>query len=226
MQRGFLVDLATDVVKLLGSLSPIPPVDDVGLRQRFLDLLTEFHARGVRAGYSSELMDATRFALVALIDERVLALTTSIAVAWKAAPLHHHLFGRGDAGNAFFERLATLRPPGSAERADAADVFHLCLCLGFRGRFHDSSQDGERQTLIAGLAHDILAARGGVNAPLSPAWEPRGGHTPAPHPGRWHNVPVWVVPAVLGVLSLLWWLAATLWTSATLARFASDFPVR
>jgi len=65
-----------------------------------------------------------------------------------------------------------------------------------------------------------------VNAPLSPAWEPRGGHTPAPHPGRWHNVPVWVVPAVLGVLSLLWWLAATLWTSATLARFASDFPVR
>lgn len=226
MQRGFLVDLATDVVKLLGSLSPIPPVDDVGLRQRFLDLLAEFHARGVRAGYSGELMDATRFALVALIDERVLALNTSIAVAWKSATLHHHLFAQSDANNGFFVRLATLRPPGSAERADAADVFHLCLCLGFRGRFRDASQDIERQTLIADLAHDILTARGGVNAPLSPACEPRGGTRPMAHPGRCYRVPVWAVPVVLGVLSLLCWLMASLWTSATLARFANDFPVR
>lgn len=226
MQRGFLVDLATDVVKLLGSLSPIPPVDDVGLRQRFLDLLAEFHARGVRAGYSGELMDAARFALVALIDERVLALNTSIAVAWKKATLHHHLFAQSDANHGFFERLAALRPPSSAERADAADVFHLCLCLGFRGRFHDASQDVERQALIADVAHDILAARGGVNAPLSPAWEPRGGPPPMPHPGRWHGVPVWAVPVVLGVVSLLCWLATTLWTNAVLARFANDFPVR
>ena len=226
MQRGFLVDLATDVVKLLGSLSPIPPVDDVGLRQRFLDLLAEFHARGVRAGYSGELMDATRFALVALIDERVLALNTSIAVAWKTATLPHHLFAPSDTNTGFFVRLAALRPPGSAERADAVDVFHLCLCLGFRGRFRDAAQDLERQTLIAEVAHDILTARGGVNATLSPAWEPRGGPPPMAHPGHWYRVPVWAVPVVLGVLSLLCWLMASLWTSATLARFANDFPVR
>lgn len=226
MQRGLLVDLATDVIKLIGSLSPIPPVDDVGLRQRFIDLLAEFHARGVRAGYATELVDDARFALVALIDERVTTTDAAIATTWKAAPLQQHLFKRVDGATAFYERLAALCPPGAPERADALDVFHLCLCFGFRGRHRDDADDSARRSLMVDLTREILTARGGVDAPLSPSWEPRGTSASITDPRRWCGMPVWAVPLILLVVMVLGWLAASAWTSAAIARFAHDFPVR
>jgi type VI secretion system protein ImpK len=225
MHRGFLVDLATDVIKLIGSLSPIPPVDDVGLRQRFLDLLAEFHAGGVRAGYATELVDAARYALVSLIDERVVAVDAAIATTWKKSPLHQHLSGQGDAANGFHERLAALRPPGTAERADALEVFHLCLCFGVRGRFRDTAEEPARAALIADLAREIISARGGIDAPLSPVWEARTVTASTTHPGRWYGVPLWAMPLALVVLLLLWWLMSAAWTSAALTRLANDFPV-
>ncbi len=224
MQRGLLVDLATDIIKLVGSLSPVPPVDDVGLRQRFIDLLTEFHARGVRAGYATDQVDAARFALVALIDERVTSTDAAIATTWKAAPLQKHLFGENDPASAFHERLAVLRPPASPERADVLDVFHLCLCYGFRGRL--AGDDEAARRLITALAEDVLSARGGVHATLSPGWEPSGSSPQAADPCRWCGLPVWAVPLMLMGGVLLCWLAAYLWTGAAITRFANDFPVR
>lgn len=224
MHPGLLTDLATDVIKLIGSLSPVPPVDDVGLRQRFLDLLTEFHARGVRAGYASDLVDAARYALVVLIDERVTTVDAAIATTWKQAPLHQQLSGSQDADLGFQDRLRALRPPATAAHADALEVFHLCLCFGLRGRF-TMDEEPARQRLIADLAREILSTRGGVDAPLSPDWEPRGTAATIPHPGRWHGVPVWAIPLTLAVLLLLWWLMTSSWTSAAIARLANDFPV-
>lgn len=226
MPRGLLVDLAIEVIKLIGTLSPIPPVDDVGLRQRFLDLLADFQARGVRAGYATDLVDASRLALVVLIDERVSAVDAAIATTWRQAPLYRHLFARDDAAEGFHERLAALRPPGTPERADALEVFHLCLCFGVHGRFRAAADEPARRALIADLAREILAARGGPDAPLSPDGQPRDRAASPAHPGRWQRMPMWVVPAVVGTLVLLWWLASSLWTSATIARFANDFPVR
>lgn len=226
MHRGLLTDLATDVIKLIGSLSPIPPVDDVGLRQRFLDLLAEFHARGVRAGYATDLVDAARQVLVTLIDERVMAVDAAIATTWRQAPLHRHLFGGDDAGGRFQERLAALRPPGTAERADALEVFHLCLCFGARGPFRTPADEPARRALIADLAREIRAARGGPDTPLSPDGDPPGRAVSPAHAGRRQRVPLWAVPVALGALVLLWWLTASLWTGAAIARFAHDFPVR
>jgi type VI secretion system protein ImpK len=226
MQSGYLVDLATDLIKLIGSLSPIPPVDDEGLRLRFLDLLAEFQARGVRAGYAAEQMDAARFAVVALIDERVLSLDAPIRSAWSATLLQQHLFSTRNANEVFFDRLAIFRPPGSPERADVLEVFHLCLCLGFRGRYREPAMSEARRHLIAEIAKEVRTARMGVNAPLSPAWEPRGITPRTPHPGRWCGIPLWTVPLILAALCLVWWFATSAWANGVIERFAHDFPVR
>lgn len=226
MQRGQLVDLATELIKLVGALSPVPPVDDEGLRQRCLDLLSEFQSRATRSGYGPELVDAARYALVALIDERVMSLDAPIRDSWASSPLQIRLFEAFNAGEAFFERLATFRNPGSPDRADVLEVFHLCLCLGFKGRYGDPSLADARNQLVQQVANDIRAARGGVNAPLSPAWEPRGAAVPGPHPGRWAGMPLWVVPVVLIVVCLLWWFGTSVWTGSAVDRFIRDFPVR
>lgn len=226
MQRGLLVDLATELVKLVGALSPIPPVDDEGLRQRCLDLLAEFQARAARAGYGHDLVDAARYALVALIDERVMSLEAPIRDAWASAPLQIRLYEAFNAGEAFFDRLAAFRNPTSADRADVLEVFHLCLCLGFKGRFGDPAMADARNQLIAQIANDVRAARGGLNAPLSPGWEPRGASVQGPHPGRWCGLPLWSVPLGVAVLALLAWFGASAWITAAVDGFIRDFPVR
>lgn len=210
--RGYLVDLATDVIKLVGSLTPIPPVDEEGLRRRFVDLLTEFHARAVRAGYADDLVDAARAALSAFVDDQVRELDAPIARAWAQRPL-----GRGD----FTERLAALRTPGGADHADALEVCHLCLCLGTARR-----AGADRQRLIDEIGREIRAARGGATSPLSPAWEPRGAAAVTLPPDRWRGLPLWVVPAALAVLTVLVWLVSWGWMQATLTRFVHDVPVR
>lgn len=218
MSRGLLIDLATDVIKLIGSLHPVPPVDEVGLRQRFVDLVSEFHTRGVRAGYPSDLMDAARFALVVLIDERVTGLDAALATTWKHQPLQQQLFGRTDGDVAFFERLAALRPPASPDHADVVEVFHLCLCFGVRGRYRDASEEPTRRALIAAVAGEILACRGApAHGGLSPDWQPAPGRPRQADAWRWCGVPIWWVPLAGGVALLVWWLAGDSWTAAAIA---------
>ena len=226
MQRGVLVDLATELVKLVGALSPVPPVDDEGLRQRCIDLLGEFQARASRTGYSQEQVDAARYALVALIDERVMSLDAPIRDAWASAPLQIRLFEAFNAGEAFFERMAAFRNPGTPDRADVLEMFHLCLCLGFKGRYGDPAMADARTQLIAQVANDIRSARGGLNAPLSPGWEPRGAPVSGPHPGRWAGLPLWSVPVGLLAICLVWWFCSNLWVGSVVDRFIREFPVR
>lgn len=224
MQRGLLVELATEVIKLIGSLSPIPPVDDVGLRQRFIDLLAEFHARALRAGLADDLVDTARHALVALIDERVTSLDAGIADTWKREPLRRHISVRSD--TCLDDRLTALRPPATTEQAEVLEVFHLCLCFGLRASLRAAVDDDSRQRLIADLAREILAARGGSALPSSSNRQPIASATTAPPPRRWHDaIPLWVMPTTLLTLLLVWWVIASWWTGAAIARLATDFPV-
>ncbi len=225
MHHGQLLDLATEVVKLLGTLTPIPPLDDEGLRQRYLELLAEFKARAVRAGYHVELVDAARFALVALIDERVMALDAPIREAWEAAPLQRHLFQTFNAREAFFDRLATVRTPADGEHADVLELFHLCLCLGFKGRMVDPAHLEARTLLIAQIAAEVRAVRSGAQA-VTAASSEAVSNAAAPHPGRWYGLPLWTVPLALGVVVAVWWFATALWSSTAIQHFVRDFPVR
>ncbi|MCK6553145.1 DotU/TssL family secretion system protein [Candidatus Binatia bacterium] len=85
--------------------------------------------------------DRARFAVVAWADEAIVGhahdINRDLAQNWKRAPLQKRFYGTTNAGEEFFERLAEVPVTDHAVR----EIYHLCLCLGFRGRYYDESQE-------------------------------------------------------------------------------------
>jgi type VI secretion system protein ImpK len=104
-------------------------------------LLDEQGALVKRHDLAAPDYDLARFAAVAWADELILRNThdsnREFSQQWKRAPLQVELYNTANAGEEFFEKLATLRPA----QKDVREIYHLCLCLGFRGRYYDDSQE-------------------------------------------------------------------------------------
>ncbi len=75
-----------------------------------------------------------QYAVVALVDEIVLSSTWPGSEQWRREPLQVHYYDNLLAGEQFFVRLDELR--GDTD-ADLLEVYFLCLCAGFQGRFRD-----------------------------------------------------------------------------------------
>jgi len=87
-------------------------------------------------GYDRETVRQTVYAVVAFLDEAILNSTQPMFKDWPRRPLQEEIFGDHMAGETFFRNLTSLlERPDSHELADLLEVYHLCLMLGFRGRF-------------------------------------------------------------------------------------------
>ena len=79
-----------------------------------------------------------QYAVVALVDETVMSSTWPGAEQWRREPLQVHYYDNLLAGEQFFVRLDELR--GDAD-ADLLEVYFLCLCAGFQGRYRDEPSE-------------------------------------------------------------------------------------
>ena len=99
--------------------------------------------------------DRARFAVVAWADEAIVGhahdVNRELAQSWKRSPLQKRLYGTTNAGEEFFDRLAVVPVGDTAVR----EIYHLCLCLGFRGRFYDESQEHKLLQLRRELAQHL-----------------------------------------------------------------------
>jgi type IV/VI secretion system ImpK/VasF family protein len=81
------------------------------------------------------------FAAVAWADDIVLrfsyASNRALWETWKKSPLQVELFHSSNAGEEFFEKLAALRP----QDREICEIYHLCLSVGFRGRYYMDTQE-------------------------------------------------------------------------------------
>jgi type VI secretion system protein ImpK len=82
-----------------------------------------------------------QYAVVALVDETVMSSTWPGAEQWRREPLQVHYYDNLLAGEQFFVRLDELRTGADDE---LLEVYFLCLCAGFQGRFRD--EPGELQS--------------------------------------------------------------------------------
>lgn len=135
LRRGEELDLAAEQAALKGLL-----MTDLEAR-RWVDFGDESAPERGSGGEASEdfsRRDADRFlgiryALVCWLDEFFI-LYSPWESAWNERKLEGELYGTNDRAWRFWEQaqLAATRP-----RADALEVFYLCVALGFRGELRE-----------------------------------------------------------------------------------------
>jgi type VI secretion system protein ImpK len=150
MQEGFHV-------LFLLKRGALPP-DISHFKEKVTGFLTSFdrEARGLHA--HGEDIDAAKYAWCAALDEIILMSDFEIRSAWERRPLQLEIFGDQLAGEHFFDRLETLRSKATA-RLQALQVFHLCLLLGFRGKYALDGAD-RLAYLTARLGDEIAHIKG------------------------------------------------------------------
>jgi type VI secretion system protein ImpK len=120
--------------------------------------LYEVDHRARALNVSAEDVDAAKYAFCAAVDEIILRSQYPIRAAWETRPLQLRMFGDQLAGEHFFQRLDTLRARGAAH-LQALEVFHMCLLLGFQGRYAIDGED-KLKYLAARLGDEIARMRG------------------------------------------------------------------
>ena len=122
-------------------------------------------------GFAPDSVKRSIYAFVAFLDESVLNSAQPMFSDWASQPLQEEIFGDHMAGETFFRHVRDLLgQQDSPEVADTLEVHHLCLLLGFRGRF-GSSDRGELASVIQEIDGKIRRIRGGV-PPFAPSWRP------------------------------------------------------
>ena len=163
----------------------------------------ELDARG--ANYSVEQVKDTQYALCAFLDESVLRSgDNELRRHFELQPLQFRYFGVHLAGEGFFEKIDALRGDVK-QNLDVLEVYHLCLALGFEGKFSLGQKDQLRY-LANTLGQDIARFRKTPKA-LSPDWALPDQVSQMLR----HEVPLWLYLALIalvcaGVYLTLDWL--------------------
>ncbi|MBJ7223517.1 MULTISPECIES: type IVB secretion system protein IcmH/DotU [unclassified Brenneria] len=130
----------------------------------FADL--EREARNAR--YSAEQVRDVQYALCAFLDESVLkAGNSNIRGHVELHPLQFKYFGVHLAGEGFFEKLEALRADVRAN-LEVLEVYHLCLALGFEGKYSLGQQDQLRY--VANTLGQEIARLRPQPRDLAPDW--------------------------------------------------------
>lgn len=192
-----LVDLLYDGLYMLILLSnrsvPKDPDEFSGNIQKFLD---QFERAARKQQYGAEDIFDAKYAFCAAIDEAVLSSQLNIRDTWERRPLQLILFGDQLAGEHFFDKLETARN-GGGSRINALEVFHMCLLLGFKGRYILEGPE-KLKYLTSQLGEQIAHIRGKA-APFSPHWAAPDSIVNAIR----RDIPLWVIGSVLALFALV-----------------------
>jgi len=221
---GGLVEQAGPVIKQVADLLDGGASGDADrLRGTFEELFATFERRALRAGNSEGEVNAAKYALVALVDETILLSDLPVKDEWLGRPLQMHYFDEFAAGEEFYNKLEALRLNRSPQGAEVLEVYHLCMTMGFTGKYGDSKGAERRRVLMEGVAHDIAQNRGvGADAALAPSGLPQDQVAIAGVGGGFlARSPVWLVPVAMAALLLLTLILVGVLADRQLAAFPS-----
>lgn len=189
-----LLDLMYDGFYLLFLLrAKQAPTDAEAFRARISEFLATVERGAMKLGLPAEDAHVCKYAFCATVDEAILTSQFKIRDSWQRQPLQLQLFGDHLAGEHFFTKLEALRREG-ASRLQALEVFHMCLLMGFQGKY--LIEGSEKLSYLSSRLGDEIAHLKGARAPFAPHWA-------APdrvvHQLK-NDVPVWVIASVFALL--------------------------
>lgn len=178
-----------------------PPRYDT-MSARAKELLAGLDAAGRDHAFGKDTVDQAKYALVAMIDEVVLASRWAMREEWMRRPLAAELFSEFNAGEEFFRRIEQLGRGGRFDPHTIAimEVYATCLALGFRGMHIDSSGAERLREILFSLSRRINEGREAM--PLAPHWEQR--ESVARSVGR--LPPLVLIAGGLAAIAVLWGL--------------------
>lgn len=166
--RPSLVDLLYDGFYLIFLLrNGKSPNGSLIFSGQVTHFLAEFTDEARRHHHAPEDIHDAKYAFCALVDETVLSARNGIREEWQRRPLQLTLFGDQLAGEHFFDRLQTARDAGRA-RLPSLEVFHMCLLLGFKGRY--LIEGTEKADYLSAQLGNQIAHLKGRHAPFAPHW--------------------------------------------------------
>lgn len=195
-----LVDLLYDGLYMIFLLKNQKSPDDADrFTTQIQKFLGEFERRAQRMNFASEDIFDGKYAFCAMVDETILSSRLSIREIWQRRPLQLSLFGDQLAGEHFFDKLEKARN-GGASRIQALEVFHMCLLLGFQGKYMLEGPE-KLAYLTSQLGEQIAHIKGKKNA-FAPHWKipDKVSHTLK------RELPVWVLAAVFSFGGLIAYL--------------------
>ena len=145
------------------------PTEGATYRERLRQLLEQVDRGAKRLQIDPADVYQAKFAFCALIDEIVLMSRLRIRDEWERRPLQLEMFGEHMAGEKFFDSLEMLRGEG-VRRIQVLEVFHMCLLLGFKGRY--SLGGAEKLAWLTARLGDEIVHLQGKRASFSPHWAP------------------------------------------------------
>ncbi len=192
-----LLDLMYDGFYLLFLLkAKHAPMDAEVFRDRIKRFLTAFERGASKLQTPAEDIYACKYAFCATVDESMLMSNFKAKESWQRLPLQVQFFGEQLAGEQFFEKLEELRRTGTP-RVQALEVFHMCLLLGFQGKY--IMEGSEKLNYLTARVGDEVARMKGQSAGFAPHW---AAPDRVAHQLK-NEVPLWVVGAVLAFVGLV-----------------------
>lgn len=124
------------------------------------DLLRQLEDGALRLGYHPRQIEHTKFALVAFLDETVLSPQRDFPLrsVWERDPLQLVYFKIHLAGEEFFDRLELALSSVEGGGGDVAELYYVCLTLGFKGKYNVHIREAELQQVIRQTGERLRSA--------------------------------------------------------------------
>jgi type VI secretion system protein ImpK len=164
--------VCSDVLSLILQLrnSRDLPAPDI-LQRRVLGLFETMMQNGREARIPEQDMIDAKYALAAFADEIIYHSNWPGKTQWLQNPLQLQFFQTNAAGDGFYTNLDNLH--GQRGRAHVAQIYFLCLALGFQGKYRLRNQEA-LVPVVEGLGNFVALSEGGGDL-LAPNAERKDG---------------------------------------------------
>jgi type VI secretion system protein ImpK len=164
--------VCSDVLSLILQLrnSRDLPAPDI-LQRRVLGLFDTMMQNGREARIPEQDMIDAKYALAAFADEIIFHSNWPGKTQWLQNPLQLQYFQTNNAGDGFFTNLDNLY--GQKARVHVAEIYFLCLALGFQGKYRLRQQEG-LTAVVEGVGNFVALSEGGGDI-LAPNAERKDG---------------------------------------------------
>ena len=167
-----LLSLSAPLLELVLKIqaSVVEPSNDI--RPLADDLLRQLEEGALQLGYHPRQIEHVKFALVAFLDETVLSPQRDFPQrsVWEGEPLQLVYFTIHVAGEEFFDRLELALSSVEGGGGDVAEVYYVCLTLGYKGKYNVHIREAELKQVIKQTGERLRAAGRLQPVALSSHW--------------------------------------------------------